>query len=373
MGRYQQAYEAYRGQVSQSLLFNLEANTEVLSLVRPFFPQGWAILSDTVDEAGAAYLTNDAAGALANVGQPEIAQAALGVSLVSNLQRAAWAYAIAGIANIGVSLYELNKLARAERCTLLRLSLADASNDKKDLFQARLARFLEFSVTGRWADAQAMWDRLDPMGRDWSRATYLPGDAERHYAYCRYWRGDLAEEDLARAETLAGKSRLIVRGLHSLRGQWRLDRAEWALAADSLSQAVSMARAIRQIDAASEARLALAKFHLGQLDDPRREAERLSNENWTPPLHLANLWQAIGDPEQAKKYALEAYERAWADGEPYVRRYYLDRSRALLEKLGVPIPNLPPYDPAKDEKFPWEDADLAAIEKLRAKKKKEES
>jgi hypothetical protein len=46
----------------------------------------------------------------------------------------------------------------------------------------------------------------------------------------------------------------------------------------------------------------------------------------------------------------------------------LDKSRALLEKLGVEIPNLRPYDPAKDEKFPCEDEVAAAIGKLRAEK-----
>ena len=84
---------------------------------------------------------------------------------------------------------------------------------------------------------------------------------------------------------------------------------------------------------------------------------------------LADLWLAIGDHEQTKKHALEAYKFAWADGEPYVHRYELNKSRALLEKLGVPIPNLPPYDPSKDEKFPCEDEVAAAIENLRAKKK----
>jgi hypothetical protein len=34
----------------------------------------------------------------------------------------------------------------------------------------------------------------------------------------------------------------------------------------------------------------------------------------------------------------------------------------------VPIPDLPPYDPAKDGKFPCEDEVVAAIEKLRAEK-----
>ncbi len=42
MGRYEQAYDACEGSLSGALLFNLEAHAEVLSLLWPFFPQGWA-------------------------------------------------------------------------------------------------------------------------------------------------------------------------------------------------------------------------------------------------------------------------------------------------------------------------------------------
>jgi hypothetical protein len=40
----------------------------------------------------------------------------------------------------------------------------------------------------------------------------------------------------------------------------------------------------------------------------------------------------------------------------------------LLEKLGFEIPNLPLYDPTKDEKLPWEDAVAEVIEKLRTER-----
>jgi hypothetical protein len=180
----------------------------------------------------------------------------------------------------------------------------------------------------------------------------------------------LSEEHLARAEQLAqaSKSRGVFRSMRGLRGEWRLERGEWALAAESLREAVIMARAIGQTDAAAEARLALAKFQLGELSDPRREAEQLANARQPAHRALADLWLAIGDRERATKHALAAYKWAWADGEPYVHRYELTKARALLEKLGVTIPNLPPYDPAKDEKLPWEDDVAAAIEKLRAEK-----
>ncbi|MCP4641932.1 MAG: hypothetical protein GY851_15935 [bacterium] len=43
-----------------------------------------------------------------------------------------------------------------------------------------------------------------------------------------------------------------------------------------------------------------------------------------------------------------------------------------MNELDVPIPDLPPYDPAKDEPFPWEADVRAAIEKLRAEKEAKE-
>ena len=253
----------------------------------------------------------------------------------------------------------------------IELNLATLSDDKETIFRARRYRFWQLAVIGQWADAKAIWDLLDPMGRNWSRAIYRPGDAEQEHAQFRFWQGDLGEEHLARAEqlALAGKNRITVRALHGLRGQWRLERGEWALAAESLREAVGMARAIGQTHATAETQLALARFRLDELDDPRREAEQLASARRPSHRALADLWLAIGDREQATKHALAAYQWAWADGEPYVHRYELNKARALLENLGAEIPHLPPYDPAKDERLPWEDDVAAAIEKLRAEKR----
>ena len=181
----------------------------------------------------------------------------------------------------------------------------------------------------------------------------------------------MTEEHLGRAEQLAseGKTRAVIRYVHGLRGDWQLQLGRYAIAAESLQEAVRLAREVGLIDADAthaEAHLILAKLHLDQLAEPRREAERLAKTRKPAHRPLAELWLAIGDREQAETHAMAAYRWAWADGEPYVRRYELDKSRALLEKLGVEIPELPPYDPDKDEKLPWEDEVAAAIEKLRA-------
>ena len=78
------------------------------------------------------------------------------------------------------------------------------------------------------------------------------------------------------------------------------------------------------------------------------------------------LREADIETDSGKRAKLNAFrERAKRKGPdsavPYVHRYELNKARALLEKLGVTIPNLPPYDPAKDEKLPWEDDVAAAI------------
>ena len=369
MGRYQQACEAYPGDLSNALLLNLEANAEVLSLLRPFFPQGWATLPKAVDERGGSYLANAAALALVQANKLEESLAANGAALVGDLRGANWPSVLADMSSISSTVRAQNRLAQEDHCLLSSLNLAIVGDDKETIFRVRLGRFLQLARIGQWADAQAIWDLLDPMGRNWSRTIYRPGDAEYSYAQFRFWRGDLSEGHLAHAEqlALAGKNRGVVRLLHRLRGQWCLERCEWSLAAESLHEAVSMARAIGQIDELAETRLALARFHLGQLADPRREAGRLANARWSHSA-LGELWLAIGDREQATQHALAAYKWAWADGEPYVHRYGLNKARALLEKLGAEVPNLPPYDPAKDEKLPWEDDVAAAIEKLRAEK-----
>jgi hypothetical protein len=373
MGHYQEAVDIYRGDLAIALLFNLEAHAENLSLLRPFFSQGWGTLPSAVNEKDAAYLASVACCSLEEVGEPGESLAANAAGLMLWLRDESWIEVNNSLQNITHILLNQNRLGKADGGSSLSLDLATLINDKQQLFLSRLDRFNLLRTIGLWADAQALWDQLDPMGRDWERSAYRAGTAESCYACFHFWQGSLNEEHLARAEQLAriGKNRPDLRRLHSLRGEWRLERGEWLLAAESLHEAVSMARAVDQTDASAETQLAFARFQLGQLADPRREAEHLANLKYVSPRDLADLWLAIGDREQAKKYALEVYMLAWADGEPYVHRYALNKARTLLEKLGAEIPNLPAYDPTRKEKFPWEDELIAAIEKLRAKKEAE--
>ncbi|MEZ5431794.1 MAG: hypothetical protein R3F31_11575 [Verrucomicrobiales bacterium] len=93
------------------------------------------------------------------------------------------------------------------------------------------------------------------------------------------------------------------------------------------------------------------------------------------PAHrlLAQLWLALGDPAQAKHHALAAYTWAWADGEPYVRRYELTQTTELLRQMNVPIPNLRPTTPPRTRSCRGKMRCARPSKKLRAEEEAEGS
>ena len=374
LGHHQQAVDAYRGPLAGALLFNLEGLVESLSLLSFFFPTGWDQPPKDLNASDVSYLANAAAIALTKYGKSQTALGTLEVALRVNLETKSRDRIRNTITNIASNLNEQNLPAKALRLLRLALTFATEREDDEGVFLSRVFLFGGQSDLGQWHEADATWRMLNPMGRNWDRAVYRQGTAEEVFAWFQFRRGTLHEGHLTAAAKLAEQSgnRQTLRSLHRLRGSWLLEQGEWALAAASFDQAVTMARDRRLMDRTSETCLALTKIHLGQLkgDDARSEAERLARLR--PPAHhyLALLWQAIGDFEQAKPHALKAYEWAWADGEPYVHRYELTKITELLNELGVPIPNLPPYDPANDKPFSWEADIIAAMEELQAEKRR---
>jgi len=367
MQRYEEAVRIYQGDLANALAFNLEAQTNILSLIRPFFPHGWSILPDRLSPKDATYLATHAGIALDLIGATDEALAAYGCGLQASLQNDLSKNVAVLLSNISKTLLSQNRLAAAERCDLPALDLSTLLADPGRIFLACFYRFQWLSIVGRAEEATELWQRLDSMGRDWPRGLYRPGRAEFALATFHFWQGTLTKQLLENAQKLAqaGKNRVAVRAIHRLRGEWQIEREEWALAAASLHEAVRMAREVQYSDAHAEVLLALANLRLGRLHDPRGEAEQLSQGESRPDEALASLWLATNDREQATRHALAAYETAWADGEPFVHRHALNKARALLEQLGAEIPVLPPYDPVKDQRFAWEKDVADAIEKIR--------
>ncbi len=106
---------------------------------------------------------------------------------------------------------------------------------------------------------------------------------------------------------------------------------------------------------------------------------RWSAPAWVKPTKPANGWNrrsktlimkmssparrkptlALGQPDQAREYALKGYARGWADGWPYVDWWTLERSRRVLAALGDTDEakiqaelGLTPFDESKVEPIP---------------------
>ena len=375
MGKYAEAYKTYVYGLSDALCFNLEQYAKELALLRGFFPDGWVTLPDeSMTEQSRFNLANNAAWSLSENGEwTEALDARVGVLRAAiNMHNSYWIEI--NLRNIAKCCSALNKLALQDRCLLRVFKLIKMREDKeylnRDTFAALLIRFGHLAVIGQWEEAENTWEKLDSMGRNWVRTTHRPGDAEFKYAQLRFWRGDLTEQHLALAEQLASadKNRPTVREIYKLRGEWQLEQGQWDVADATLKKAVRMAREVERKDAKVEAQFLLAKFHLNQLTTPRDAIEQIANVSEPAHHAIAELWYAVGDTEQAKKYGLSAYKWAWADGEPFVHRYELEKTSTLLKKIGTDLPNLSPYDSDNDAILPWEKEVDIAIEKLQAER-----
>ena len=370
MGRTQEALRAYRGGLADALFFNLEAYAEALSLLHPFFVGGWASPSADIGNVQFSFLVADAAEAFWRLGQPEQSLMLHEIVMKIDLKFNYWKNLRIDLSIMANILAGQNRLALRDKYIRFELELAESMDDDAHLFRARFNRFAQLTEMGRWAAAEALWRQLDPMGRDWPPALYRTGMAEEAYARFQFWQGRLTEDLLAEAERLArsGRNRNSVRLLSSLCAEWRLERGEWALAVESLYEAIRMTREAGINDTQLETWLALARFQLGQLPAAREEAIRLSNRRDPSHLALAELWHVIGDPGEATQHALAAYGWAWADGEPYVHRHELSRAADMLRLLGAENPKLRAYDPADDQPVTFEDQVRAVIERLRARR-----
>ena len=98
-------------------------------------------------------------------------------------------------------------------------------------------------------------------------------------------------------------------------------------------------------------------------------AKQLAEADSIDDRALAELWLADRrDSSKRRSTPSPLTNRPGLTVNPTSGVHELDKAHRFSKQLGAEIPKLPPYDPAKDEKFPWEDKVVAAIEKLRKEK-----
>jgi tetratricopeptide (TPR) repeat protein len=372
MGNYKAAAEAYQGDLCLSLLFNLDARAEILALLQPFFPDGWSRDTVQLDDWTQNYILSNGAMALADR-FPDLAcqlcerMIALGLRISNDGQ------ICAAVRNLAARSLAAFDPAEEVRLYALTLDIAEASQNANGIFRARLDLYACATQRGDYAAAERLWQEISGMKRPSDRAIYRQGEAEFWHADYLLRRGELTEEILVQAETAVrgGHSHHYISMLYQMRGEWYLRRGELSFAIEQLGHAVRKAREADDEDIFSGALLALARLRAGDRFDAHAEAERLSKAG-AGSIAVAELWRELGDRDRAIDHALRAHEICIGDGEPFVFRHLLDRTRALLSELGAPLPEVPKYDPAKAKIYPWEKDVRAFIEKLKAERTEKE-
>jgi tetratricopeptide (TPR) repeat protein len=364
MGRKSEARRFISGNnFVQVLNMRFEAHNEILSIVRPFFSEDWTEAPLVFDDTTGMGLANIAAMSLRRIRAFSEAFAVSETALLKSIENGSWPRFSSQLLSLSSTAGERNHLALEDRLMLLAVKashLSQFNEGQRD--SVSLARFRQLSKLGRFEEADVLWKLISKKELSGSASSI----AWHHYAVHRFFRGSLTEDVLKRADILnRSVSALGVRNLIGLRGFWYLEAGNWDRAKQSLQEAVSLAHKAGKLDRRSEICLALTKAKLGEPGEPEQAAEHFSqNLEEHCVRSLAELWLAIGNREEAIRLAKSAFLWAWADGEPYSHWHEINKSRDLLQQLGVEVPVARPYDEDTVAILPIEQKASNAIKKL---------
>jgi hypothetical protein len=353
--------------LSNALIFNLEAYEEYLALLRPIFSEGWERPAPHLGRAELGLVWKDVAICLSRLGRDAEASRIDEKILLLDLDLNRLGEVSTDLRNIFVDQTDLGRLYDAHRVWALLEKVAPLTGDNEEEAIVYLCGLEQATRRGDFETAERCAAQFAAFPRPRWRGNYRPGEFEYALALLHFYAGSLDETTLAEAESLArkGNNRQQVRDLHSLRGEWQLSLGHWDEAASAFEEEIRMARETNLDTAVPEARLALAQARMGRTQIAREEAERLSKLEDPPDLALAELFLALGELEEARRYVLSAYKWAWGDGEPYSNWWHLQRCRKVLHHLGEPEPQLTKFDPANFPPLPYEAKVLEYIERLR--------
>lgn len=362
MGRFEQAFDVYGGSLSDALFFNLEATDQILALLRGFFPDGWDQAPALPQPYQESYVITVAGLVLPSTETDRKRNMHLR-ALRLDLPEGHTDAVAADIYNFSGS----SPLPVRHRLSELNLALAHASRTDDTIFRRLLdAAWIAITIGDqpRADDLLANLTQRNPP----PNSRHFAGEFEQVTIYNAYYSDILTETVLTAGEDRArvGKARSIERNLATLRGRWLLDQGHSHAAIAPLQTAIAMARDVGREDLIAEAALALARLRSGETD-LQPDPTRWDTFGGDAALYIARFWQHRGEQDRALAAAMHAFRDAHEPGEPYVWRWLADNARALLAELGELPPDIPPYDPAADASYPWEDEVRALIDKLEAR------
>jgi tetratricopeptide (TPR) repeat protein len=335
----------------------------VVELLTPLFPRGTEELPCLASTNDQIAIRTGLANAIGALGRNDEALALYAKLLSIDLENSEWSGVMTHLQNIAVSAGALDRRAERTAALNLALDLAKAAGDHTDVSRAILDQADDAIEQGRFADGNWLLiefrDRLSQPIED-----YQAGGVEYTSSLSQYYQETFSESDWCQGYELARQSRSIFlqSSFLKLRGKWLLTQGQLEPALQAIDEALKLDNRTGTPSPSDHDLRAWALAGLGQAVEARAELANGEQQRFA-----AEAWRILGDREQARECALNAYKWAWGEGPPYIHWYGLEQSRALLRDLGEPEPELPPFDPAKVKPIPCEQEIRAAIAKLKAK------
>ena len=366
-GRFVDAERFYRGDFANALSYGIEAYHEILALLRPLFPSGFAVPPDGFSSYEQSYLLNNAAVALIMVGRLSEAREALTVKLRLNLESRDRQNLRICLTNLGETLRDENRLAEAHSAFDLALQLAHVGNHPEEAARGYFHLMTTYRITGQFTKAHSAYSefRLLPLPKE--REIYRQGDVEAERCWLSFYEGDLTSATLAEAIAVAetGNNRPAVRGLTRLQGELTLQQGRFTESISAFEKAIEVTQVVGLEVSSLEARLALAKIGAGQSESAMEICDRLNELENIPDVELALPYFQLNDRDRARDCALAGYRKAWADGPPYSRWWELNQCRNVLRLLAEPEPQLPTFDPNNVARLQYEENIKDVINELK--------
>ncbi|MFZ6180889.1 hypothetical protein [Nannocystis pusilla] len=354
----------YRDRLAEQLYDRLSGYPTIVELLTPLFPDGLHRLPRLSSYWHKSAQITNLANALALVGRDPDAAILRGLNIRLDLTHRHPRNVVVSLFNWALSLeFDGNPHAALRTLDLAHRLAVAADRKRSDVLRYRAMLSIDL---GRWDEAEADLAALDDDELDDDDRVCLA----RYRAVVAFRRGEDPAPALAAAwRELERAPRLFdTAEWHALAGRVAMAAGAFAAAEPHLSEALQLARRMGSDNVTSfSARLAACLARLDRPIEARRalaDALGSASEQFPGPLAAAHL--ALGERDLAGPLALAAYRKAWADGPPFAWVEDLREATDLLAELGLPPPELPPFDPARSPRLECEEEIERWISELEA-------
>jgi tetratricopeptide (TPR) repeat protein len=363
-GHFDEAVSFWKGGLSDTLFFNLGAYTLGAELLLSLFRGSKDGLPCLISLADQSYILNDLGFAFFELGRVEEASSLLGAAFRIDLREQDWNGLGTGLRNYSIFARRLDRRAEGAGVLALGRSLAEIADHQVGISCAILLQAWEAIDEGRFTDANHLLTEFVARPQP-PLSAYRPGDVQLTSCRSQFFEGRMTEAAWRRGHDLAVEHRNVKseHRFEALRGEWMLAREQPAIALEAVEKSLKIINRLGTPIPDYHDLRARALAELGRDVDARAELAQGIQRRFA-----AEAWLALGDRDQARACALNAFRHAWGEGPPHILCYELERSRAILKQLGEPEPQLPAFDPSKVRPIPYEKEIRAAIEKLKAEK-----